>query len=196
MLCLAPQNQKRSCGRHFVGLIRMLLVIWMSMSAKICRLARWSDHCCEVFRKQNEDCPSKLRCAYLGWGLEEASLIDLASRHELIWTCCHDRKLQGWYADAPKRIPRKKHKNIVWVVPRTRMVASPFQTFKASLDEWEARQRDPPTHLRDSAGQVHTNHPLEQQFTHGQLVYTAYCQCQDFTHARWVSIAATVASID
>lgn len=34
---------------------------------------------------------------------------------------------------------------MVWVVPRIRMVASHFQTFKALLDEWEARQRDPPT---------------------------------------------------
>ena len=118
----------------------------------------------------------------MGWGLEEASLIDLASRHELIW-CNMLPRQENFKVDTLMLLNEFQEKNIVWVVPRTRMVASPFQTFKALLDEWEARQRDPPTHLRDSAGQVHTNHPLEQQFTHGQLVYTAYCKCQDFTHA-------------
>lgn len=76
----------------------------------------------------------------MGWGLEEASLIDLASRHVAP---------KGNFKFDKLMLLNKlqeSQKSIVWVVPRIRMVASHFQTFKALLDEWEARERDPPTH--------------------------------------------------
>ena len=68
----------------------------------------------------------KLRCAYLGWGLEEASLIDLAS-----WP---GQSNQDWKTGIVA--DRKGSSCYIFLAnlagwPRTKMAASRFQTFKA-----------------------------------------------------------------
>ena len=99
-----------------------------------------------------------------------------------ISACCPDRKLQVWQADAPKQNPRNT-RNIVWVVPRIRMVASHSQTFKALLDEWEARQQT----LQLIKGQCRSG-ACESSFESAVYSWTTSVSwhiviCQDFTHA-------------